>query len=263
MDLYLAFLTGVLGSMHCVGMCGAIVMAYSAQQPVTIGDGTVALKSSLWSGLPGHMVYNGGRVASYTIIGALAGLMGGLIVSIQTIGIWFSVIAGAILVIAGLFMLGVFPRFDIWTGGEESWSRKLHIRSVTNLLTLGTLESKFYIGLLTPFLPCGLLYSMFLKAASTGSAFDGGLTMLVFGAGIVPSLVLTGLVSTYAGIKLRYYANKLAAVTIILMGTVMILRGAGVTLPFMGNLHDDHLHSERQIQNAQHDTQVGAETLNQ
>jgi sulfite exporter TauE/SafE len=65
--------------------------------------------------------------------------------------------------------------------------------------------------------------------------------MAVFGAGIVPALILTGLVSAYAGIRLRHYATRLAAFTILVMGLTMIMRGAGVPFPFMGG-HQVHVH---------------------
>jgi sulfite exporter TauE/SafE len=194
------------------------------------------------SSLPAHVVYNSGRVFSYALIGGLAGFLGGVLGSVQVLGTWFSIVGGGVMVIAGALMLDLIPRFNVWTGGEHTWLRRLHLHSITNLLSLRSLESKFYIGLLTPFLPCGLLYSMFITAVASGNIIEGALTMLIFGAGIVPALLLTGMVTAYIGIKLRFYANKLAGATIILMGVVMVMRGAGVPLPFMGAMHEGHHH---------------------
>jgi len=232
-DLSLAFLAGVFGSMHCVGMCGAIVLAYST------ADGTI--RPSVFSDLPSHLVYNGGRVLSYTAIGALAGLLGGVVDPVRVAGTWFSLTAGIVMVLSALLMLGIVPRMNLWEGSGQTWLRRLHLQAVVSLLSLRTLESKLYVGLLTPFLPCGLLYSMFLQAAATRTPFGGALTMAVFGAGIVPALILTGLVSAYAGIRLRHYATRLAAFTILVMGLTMIMRGAGVPFPFMGG-HEVHVH---------------------
>lgn len=241
MDLSLSFLAGLLGSMHCIGMCGAVVLAYSTGSSRAAGDrGRVALGSSLLGTLPSHLVYNGGRVLSYTCIGATAGYLGGLLSAIQTIGTLFSVVAGCAMVVAGLLMLDVIPQAGGSSTGGESWLRRFHIHSLAALLSFRTLRSKFYIGLLTPFLPCGLLYSMILQAAGSGGIVNGALTMLVFGAGIVPALLVTGVASAYMGLKLRYYANKLAAMTIIAMGVVMLLRGLGVPVPFGGSAHDGH-----------------------
>lgn len=237
MDYLLPFLAGLLGSLHCVGMCGAIVVAYALRSGA---DPSGASPASVVSTLPMHLTYNAGRVFSYAIVGALAGLVGGIIGSVQAAGTWFSLIAGGLMIVTGILMLDLIPAIRIWEGGETIWIRRLHIRSLVNLLSLKTLESKFTIGLLTPLLPCGLLYAMFLKAAATGNALNGALTMLLFGAGIIPSLVLTGLVSSYAGINVRVYATKIAAVMIIIMGVTIVMRGAGVPLPFMGGMHDHH-----------------------
>ncbi len=234
MDYGLILLAGVLGSLHCVGMCGAIVVAYSTAQ------GADAVRPSVLSSLPSHLVYNGGRVLSYGLIGAAAGMIGGMVGSVRSIGTWVAPAAGIAMTVAGLGMLGVFPRLNLLEWGERTWLRRLHLRSVANLLTLDSLESKLYVGLLTPFLPCGLLYSMLFRAAASGSAGEGALIMLLFGAGIVPALIVTGLVSAYIGLKLRFLANRLAAVTILIMGVSLILRGAGVPFPFMGEHHEGH-----------------------
>ncbi|MEW6510494.1 MAG: sulfite exporter TauE/SafE family protein [Bacteroidota bacterium] len=226
LDYPLILLAGVLGSLHCVGMCGAIVLAYST------AGGTGATQAGVVASLPSHLAYNGGRVLAYVLIGGLAGAVGGIIGSLEWVGNWFALVAGIVMTVAGLLMLGLVPRLGIMSDGEQGWFRRLHLQSVANLLALRSLESRFYIGLLTPFLPCGLLYSMFLRAAAAGSATGGALTMLLFGAGIVPALVVTGLVSAYVGVRLRYYATKLAAVTVLLMGITMIMRGTGVPFPF-------------------------------
>ena len=238
MDLSLPFLAGLLGSLHCVGMCGAIVLAYSTRQSArTEQDAVTGFGSAALTGLPAHVVYNAGRVFSYALCGALAGYLGGTIGLIRDAGIWLSIVGGATMVVAGILMLGLFPRLNVWSPGEQTGLRKIYLKSLMGLLSLRSLESAFYIGLLTPFLPCGLLYSMFIKAASSGSAIDGALTMLLFGLGIVPALLVTGVVSAYVGTTLRHYANRLAAVTIILMGAILIIRGAGVTLPFISGAH--------------------------
>ena len=234
MEYALILLAGVLGSLHCVGMCGAIVVAYST------AHGTGAVRPSLMSSLPSHLVYNGGRVLSYGVIGAAAGMAGGMVGSVRSLGSWVAPAAGVAMLAAGLVMLGIIPRLNLLDGGENTWLRRLHLRSVANLLTLESLESKFYVGLMTPFLPCGLLYAMLIRAAASGSAAEGAVTMLLFGAGIVPALVVTGLVSAYIGLRLRFLANRLAAVTILVMGVSLILRGAGVPLPFMGDHHEGH-----------------------
>ncbi len=233
MDWALVLLTGFFGSMHCVGMCGAVVAAYSTQ------DGLDGVHSSgTWNLLYRHLSYNAGRVLSYVIVGTLLGALGGSFAGLKTVGIWFSTIMGALLIVSGIWMLRIFP----WMGftrqvefGDEKRSRLLSLYSRTYgiLLASPTIESKFYIGMLTPLLPCGFLYSAFVIAAASGNAANGAMTMALFGSGIVPALVVVGFVSTFFRFKLKLFGNRLAAVTIVLMGVMMLLRGLGVPLPWM------------------------------
>lgn len=233
MDLALVFLTGLFGSMHCVGMCGAIVAAYSTQ------DGFRDSSSNERSGaLIKHLAYNFGRILSYTIVGAMLGAIGGSFAGLKIVGEWFSALAGMVLIVSGFWMLRIFPCMgfaqEISLGTEKrSFLLSLYARSYGALLASPTVESKFYIGFLTPLLPCGLLYSAFMIAASSGSALNGALTMALFGSGIVPALVIVGYVSTFFRFRLRSWGDKLAAFTIILMGVMMLLRGLGMPLPWM------------------------------
>jgi sulfite exporter TauE/SafE len=221
LEYWLSFLAGVFGSMHCVGMCGVIVLGYSTQG--------IEANPSFSTMLSSHLTYNTGRVLGYTLVGGVLGLVGGSLSNLQTIGTWFSLGMGVLLVLFGVFALRIFPALSF--AAELSFGRgtrnllfKLYQSTFGRLIALQGLESKFYIGLMTPLLPCGLLYSMFVQAAGSGSLVSGGLTMMLFGLGIVPALVVTGFASSYFGYGLRRWGDKLAAVTIILMGLGMVWR---------------------------------------
>ena len=231
MDIALVFLTGFFGSMHCVGMCGAIVAAYSTQS----GE---RLKTDRWYALANHLSYNTGRILSYIAVGAVLGAVGGSFGGLKIAAEWFSTFVGALLIAAGVWMLRIIPGMGF--AGEISFDAEkkspllnLYTRTYGLLLQSHTLESKFYIGLLTPLLPCGLLYSAFIMAAASGGAVNGAVIMALFGSGIVPSLVVVGFVSTFFKLRLRLWGDKLAAVTILLMGVMMLLRGVGLPLPWM------------------------------
>ncbi len=230
-DLWFSFLAGFFGSMHCVGMCGPIVIAYATQ-----GIPSGATK---FSTVAAHCTYNGGRVLSYVIAGALFGLAGKGLTTLQGIGFWFSLTVGTGLLLSGLALLHLIPviRFsetiDL-TGAARNAIERVYRASFGILISMPKFESKFYLGLLTPLLPCGLLYSMLLKAAETGNAAQGALMMLLFGLGIVPALVLTGLAGSYFSTKIRTWGDRIAAITIILMGVSLIFRALGVPLPFTG-----------------------------
>gem|GEM_PF-202981 len=229
MDYWLAFLAGLFGSMHCVGMCGPIVLAYSTQGS--------SEQSSPLSHLTAHLSYNSGRVLSYTLVGAFLGLLGGNVTGLHEIGYWFSLLLGILLVLAGVSLLRLLPRFSVAAQiNVEQQTRNLLFRLYRKifgvLIGQRNLESKFYIGLMTPLLPCGLLYAMFLKAIGAGSFLNGALTMFLFGVGIVPALVVTGIASSYFGQKLRVWGDKIAAVTILLMGLSLIWRALNVEAMF-------------------------------
>jgi len=242
MHYILIFLTGFFGSMHCVGMCGAIVAAYSTQD-----NFRSTITAGKWSPFLKHLSYNFGRVLSYIFFGALLGVIGGGFSGLQAAGEWFSTAEGVLLVLSGIWMLRIFP----WMGFKQKISlsseRKsflldLYTKSYGALLASPTVESKFYVGLLTPLLPCGLLYSMFVIAAASGSAVNGAVAMALFGCGIVPSLVIVGFVSTFFRFRLRVWGDKLAAMMIVVMGIIMVMRGLGIPMPWMmmmggGNHH--------------------------
>src|SRR5512140_315445 len=177
-------------------MCGGLVACYAVQRS----------SGQSLAGLPGHLSYNFGRLLSYSFLGGLAGLAGQVLGSLHLIGPWFSLVAGVLMVAVGLLMLGIIPGRGLTEPAGQSWLRRLHLRSVADLLQNRSREGAFYVGLLTPLLPCGMLYAMVLKAAETGSAPAGALTMLAFGAGTVPALFLTGVATTYMSVRLRLHA---------------------------------------------------------
>jgi sulfite exporter TauE/SafE len=242
MDWVLVALTGFFGSMHCVGMCGTIVAAYSTQDAMQVSPA-----SGRWHMISRHLSYNAGRVLSYIIVGTVLGAVGGSFGGLKTVGTWFSTIIGGILILAGIWMLRLFPWLSFpqqlsLTSDKKSILFSFYTRTYGTLLQSPTIESKFYIGMITPLLPCGLLYSAFIVAAASGSAVNGAISMGLFGAGIVPALVVVGLVSVFFRLRLRAWGDKLAAATIILMGLMMLFRGLGLPIPWMGmwGMHHHH-----------------------
>jgi uncharacterized protein len=217
MDNALPFVVGFLTSLHCIGMCGGIVACYAVQR----GTGQAL------AGLPSHLSYNSGRLISYTFLGAIAGLAGKVLGSLHAIGPWFSLVAGLLMVLIGVTLLGLLPGWNLQEAGGPAWLRRLHLQSVANLLQDRSREGAFYVGLLTPLLPCGMLYAMVLKAAETGSTTSGALTMLAFATGTVPALLLTGMATTFLSVRLRLHATRIAALVVVAMGLLLMVRGIG------------------------------------
>ena len=211
-------LAGVLASLHCVGMCGPIVLAYSISGATSGQFGQQSGRSILWL----HAAYNVGRILAYSALGVLAGLVGMAFGSIQTIGEYVSVVGGAVMIVAGFLLLGFVPVPSSFTQG---WTGKGIAKLQGSLLSSPSAGSKMLLGLLTPLLPCGVLYAMIARAVATHTVGSGALVMALFAVGMTPALVLVGAFSSVFSAKVRRGAEQLAAVTIILMGISLVLRG--------------------------------------
>ncbi|HUI11454.1 MAG TPA: sulfite exporter TauE/SafE family protein [Bacteroidota bacterium] len=222
------FLTGLLAGLHCVGMCGAVVLACAFQAPA---GGPV---QSRWrraaAGLIRHGAYNGGRVVSYGVLGALVSAAGLRLAWLRSAGDYVSLAAGGVMIAAALAMLGAIPLPSRITVSPGALSTRLHARFLKGSSPARTLA----LGLLTPLLPCGLLYGMLARAAASETIGAGALVMGVFALGTTPSLGALGGVSSIFSAGARRNAERLAAISIMLMGAVLILRG--LHIPFLGVL---------------------------
>lgn len=177
------FLVGLLGGVHCLGMCGSIVGIVTAQLPKQGGR---------W---PFHLAYNGGRLASYTVAGALAGSVGqaGLLLrDVAPIQHLLFALSSFMLIALGLYLAGVWSmvrRIEQW--GGVLWQR---LQPLTRrLFPVATPLRALSLGLLWGWLPCGLVYSVLITALASGEAQKGALIMLAFGLGTLPNLLAIGL----------------------------------------------------------------------
>jgi sulfite exporter TauE/SafE len=198
------FLTGLLGGVHCAGMCGGIVAALSGPA----GSGR----------LPLHLAYNIGRVASYAIAGALAGALGSLgllLDGVLPVQIALYVLANAMLIALGLYLTGVsHVAAALETLGAGVWRR---LQPLTrHLLPADTLPRALGLGLLWGWLPCGLVYGILATALVSGNALDGAALMAAFGLGTVPNLLLAGLAMRRFTGRLQARPVRVAAGTLVL-----------------------------------------------
>ena len=153
-DFYLVLVFGFVSSLHCVQMCGPIVLTYS------VAANTAAARRSL---LGLHLAYNAGRTVTYMLLGALAGLAGGAMGFVGRLAGFentAAIVAGVAMVLTGLVLLR-FRRLKSWRGFALP-SRFL--RPVGKLISSRSAASKFALGLLMGFLPCGLIYAALMKA---------------------------------------------------------------------------------------------------
>ncbi len=219
MMIYLSALSlGLLGSFHCVGMCGPIALA-------------IPLKTDSWLlRILGGVIYNLGRAVTYAIMGAVFGLLGqGLVMSgFQQ---WVSIIMGSIMIISVLAPSLYKNRFDT----EKSvfgYVGKVKM-SLRKLFTQSSNSSLFLIGLLNGLLPCGLVYFAIAGAIATGSSFSGSLFMFIFGLGTIPMMLAISLIGNMITLELRKKLTRVIPYAIVFIGVLFILRGLSLGIPYL------------------------------
>jgi sulfite exporter TauE/SafE len=209
-----ALIVGILGGVHCMAMCGAIVgsLTFNLRPEVQV---------SYIRQLPYQLAYNLGRISSYTMIGILFGWLGSSLTNLAQ----FLPMQQVLQIFAGLFMfaLGLYIA-GWWNGivrvekiGAKIWSFLKPLS--TKMLVVRTIPQAWLYGLVWGWLPCGLVYSMLIMALSSGSALEGGMVMLAFGLGTVPNLMLMGSFAFFfTRLSHNLMVRKIAGMSIILMG---------------------------------------------
>ena len=183
LSLMSAFLVGLLGGGHCVGMCGGIVGAVSMHLPQS--------KSKA----PFLLSYNAGRILSYTFAGAIAGLVGASSFFLEHVLPIQHVLYGItslMLIALGLYLAGIWHGVTYLEGAGKGIWKTLQPYS-KRYIPLQNIKQAFFLGSLWGWLPCGLVYSVLIAAIATGSAINGGLLMLAFGLGTLPTLLAMGM----------------------------------------------------------------------
>lgn len=178
-----AFVTGLLGSAHCFGMCAGLSGLFAVN----------ATAVSLRTRLPMALAYNSGRIMSYAFLGAAVAVLGQAIVgAVPHIALPVRLMSGLLIVIIGL-QVAFGWRFlsPLETVGARLWNRVAP--AAKGLLPVTSMPRALGLGLLWGWLPCGLVYSVLLLAASAAEFVTGGLVMIAFGAGTMPAMVMTGM----------------------------------------------------------------------
>lgn len=208
LSLFPFFVAGLVGSVHCAGMCGGIVGAFSmaAPRPAFPVPVTAVPAAAVFDGGLRVLAYNAGRLGSYTVAGALAGgMLGGVrqlagAAPLQMAAYWM---ANLMLVALGLYLMDAWRGLSrLESGGRFLWQR---LQPLTRrLLPIRHPGQALALGALWGWLPCGMVYSMLLTAMLTGSASAGAAVMLAFGLGTMPALVTMGML----GNRLQAWARK-------------------------------------------------------
>lgn len=214
MELWSAFLLGLVGSLHCAGMCGPLALAL----PVTGRTRT--------SFLLGRLNYNLGRILTYSLLGAVFGLLGKTL-TLAGLQRWLSLAAGLAILI-GLLASSHYaldaPAVKLVTWLKSGFAKLLQQRSLSSLLFLGALN-----GLL----PCGVVYAACAAAVAVGGVLSGTQYMLAFGLGTVPMMLGLGLAGRPLHFAIRFKMQRLIPVFLLLLSTLLILRGLSLGIPYL------------------------------
>ncbi len=215
--LWSAFVIGFVGSLHCIGMCGPIILA----MPVHTGEPLERIVRSI--------IYHAGRATTYAILGSLIGLAGGAFFIFghqQTI----SIVIGAVIILVAL-MPKAMTKID-----PTVWLGRLNIKIYSRLAGWfkgRSLGSTIVMGMLNGILPCGLVYVALAGALASGDLMDSAIYMLVFGLGTFPALLLVHLTGDMLSIGIRNKLLKLMPAVYVLLGLLFILRGLDLGIPFL------------------------------
>jgi len=213
-ELPLVFLGGLLGSAHCVGMCGGFA--------ITLGSAAATWRANLLR----QLLFGLGRIFTYVAIGAAAGFGGRRLLQIapfDRMQSWLALGAGVFLVGHGLMATGWIPRRKATVGRPVC----LQLGLLSTLLRTRGGAAAVVAGIITGLMPCGLVYAFLALAVSGGTMGRGMAVMACFGLGTMPLLTLFGLGTSLAGLALRQRMLQAAAWCIVLTGAFSIARGSG------------------------------------
>ncbi len=228
MGFGLVFVIGLLTSLHCITMCGGIVLSQGiAKKEGEAEDAPVLTPAQFASRFRPSLLYNGGRVVSYTLIGGFVGALGSLFRLSTALKGFIPVLAGLFMFFLGLRMLGIIP----WIS-----RLKLRIPGVKSEVISAAARRRgpFVVGLLNGLMPCGPLQTMQVYALGTGSFLAGAFSMFLFSLGTVPLLLGFGAISSLLSAKFNRRMLKASSVLVMVLGFVMFSRGLtlfGVAMP--------------------------------
>ena len=216
--LWSAFLIGLFGSFHCIGMCGPIALALPTQQ-----NNRISLVS-------GRILYNIGRALTYAVVGLVFGFIGQSL-SLAGLQQSVSIVAGVFILLMVLLPSKISQKFYLLKpayGFTNFLKRKFGM-----LLKKKTVAAIFFIGLLNGFLPCGLVYIAVAGALASGGFLEGAMYMFVFGIGTLPIMLAVSMAGNFISLNVRKRINKAIPAFMIILAFLFILRGMNLGIPYV------------------------------
>jgi len=207
-----AFLVGLFSTLHCIGMCGGIIGAITFSLPAEV-------RESRWRLAPYISAYNLGRITSYMLAGAIAGMLGHIFSdSFQQNGhLVLQTLATLLMVAIGLYLAGWFPRFvAVERMGQPLWNKLEPVSR--KLLPVKSPFHAYLFGMIWGWLPCGLVYSALLWSTSAEATVNGALFMLAFGIGTLPTVLTAGILTGwFMRLSRLPYLRPIVGITIIII----------------------------------------------
>ncbi|MCO6501051.1 MAG: sulfite exporter TauE/SafE family protein [Vicingus serpentipes] len=213
-----AFSIGLLGSFHCIGMCGPIAFALPSKS------------NAIFHRVISGITYNIGRITTYILLGVLFGALGQGISTASTQQA-ISILLGVIFILSVLIPKSLLNKINptknigyFINSIKATLGRLFNSSSIPNLLL---------IGLLNGLLPCGLVYAAIGGAIATGDVVKGTSFMLFFGLGTLPMMFTAVILSNFITVNFRNKIKKIIPVFIVLLGCLFILRGLNLNIPYL------------------------------
>jgi sulfite exporter TauE/SafE len=215
--VWTAFLIGLLGSMHCVGMCGPIALAL----PLGRFGGTARIV--------GNLLYQFGRVITYALLGSVIGL---LVEGLSLAGFqqYLSIVAGVLMLVMA-FWPGFERNLEKWTS-ETSFMQVIR-KNIRSAFQRKSFWNLLLIGILNGLLPCGLVYAGLFGALAMNTRMESTLFMVMFGLGTIPAMATIAFLGGSIGQKWRRKFRRTVPIVLGILGILFILRGAGLGIPYL------------------------------
>ena len=221
-DLYSMFMLGILGTGHCIGMCGPLIFAFPART------------GKFWP----HVFYHLGRTLTYIVMGGMMGAIGVVLAKIASATgsdpqVWIARIQIGLRLLAALFLL-IFGLSRLGVLAEPGWlaaASPNKIPGFSRVLKSAALQTgkaeMFILGLMLGLLPCGLSYGAFARAIPTGNIYNGALLVMAFAIGTIPGLLLLGTGASKIFQRYRKPADFLAGLLMLFMGVRLGIKAVG------------------------------------
>lgn len=215
----IGFFMGLIGSIHCIGMCGPLVMALPISQQTNFQK---------WQSI---LLYNAGKISSYSLLGIIFGLFGS---QLPLYGVQenLSIVMGSIMILYVVYVFVIKPKF-ISRFLQFNLLYTFIVKNMGQLFQRKNRAVFYLIGILNGLLPCGMIYVALTSAIAAQNIMQGGFIMAFFGLGTMPALIMVAIGGQYFGIVFRKKIQSFLPVFIFSMGVLLILRGMHLGIPYV------------------------------